>query len=179
MSKKLSQMVLHISEISKDDPAFGLTKLNKILFTADFLAYCAWGKPITESNYIHLDNGPAPKEMKPTLEKLKTSGHATVETRDYFGHTQKRIVPQIGSDTSKFTKEELKLIKDVIDVFKDAHGSGLSDWSHTLVPWIYTKNREKIPYFTTYTMFHVPVTRDGILWAEQELEQLKQEGNVG
>jgi hypothetical protein len=37
--EKLRELILYVSTLSKDDDNFGATKLNKLLFYADFLAY--------------------------------------------------------------------------------------------------------------------------------------------
>ena len=40
---KLKELILHIAKECCDDPTFGATKLNKILWWADFLFYRATG----------------------------------------------------------------------------------------------------------------------------------------
>jgi len=177
MSKKLEELILHIAEVCKDDPEFGATKLNKILFISDFVAYSVYGKPITEVTYFHLQNGPAPKEMIGVQEELIAKKEARIEERQYFGRTQKRLKPLRGPDTSMFLEEELSLVKDVINSMKGVTGSQLSDWTHKLVPWILTEQKEEIPYYTTYTMYDVPVRRDGIIWAQKELQRLRESGH--
>lgn len=167
--KKLKELVLYVSEASKDDPEFGATKLNKVLFLADFLAYSAFGNSISGATYFHISNGPAPKQMLAAQEGLIAEGRATIEQRQYFGKTLKRLVALKGPDTSIFTADELNLVQDVITHLRGIGGKQLSDWTHTLIPWLYTKDREDIPYNTVFTMFNVPVRRDGIIWGQTEL----------
>jgi len=40
------ELVLYFSSRSDDDPKFSATKLNMLIFFADFLAYAYLGKPI-------------------------------------------------------------------------------------------------------------------------------------
>jgi len=62
--KKFQELMLYIASRSADDQKFGATKLNKILFYADFQAYLSLGKSITGAEYQRLGNGPAPRELK-------------------------------------------------------------------------------------------------------------------
>jgi hypothetical protein len=57
--EKLRELILHVARRSEGDIAFGVTKLNKLLFFIDFLACLRFGKPITGEEYQKLDNGPA------------------------------------------------------------------------------------------------------------------------
>jgi uncharacterized phage-associated protein len=168
--KKLKELVLYVSEASREDPEFGATKLNKILFFVDFLAYSAFGHPISGATYFHLSNGPALRQMLAAQDALIAEGRATIEEQPYFGKMLKRMVALKGPDTSIFTAEELKLVQDVIVHLRGIGGKQLSDWTHTLIPWLYSEDKEDIPYNTVFTMFNVPVRRDGVIWGQKELE---------
>ena len=172
MLEKLKESILYIAEQCKDDQEFGATKLNKILFLSDFLAYGAYGQPITGSTYFHLEKGPAPKEMKQAQEELFAEGRAELEERPYFNTIQKRIVPSRGSNTSIFSQKELGLVHDVIVSLRGIGGRKISDWTHNFIPWILTRDREDIPYNTTFAMFYVPVRREGIIWGNNEIEKM-------
>jgi len=174
--KKLKELILYISEICQDDPEFGATKLNKILFVADFFAYSVFGKSITGEKYFHLPKGPAPRQMKKAQEDLISKERARIIEKPYFGRIQKRLVPLRGPNTSIFEQEELDLIKDVIDSMSGLTGTQLSTWTHSLIPWLLTEEKEEIPYFTAHNMRSVPVRKDGLIWAEKELEKLRESG---
>ena len=58
--KKLKELVLYIAQKSEDDPSFGATKLNKILFAADFYFFGQTGRSITGASYVHRGKGPVP-----------------------------------------------------------------------------------------------------------------------
>lgn len=176
MKKKLKELILHIAEECKDDPTFGYTKLNKILFVSDFYAYIVQGRSITDATYFHLKNGPAPKQILQAQDELIQKDRAKIEEREYFGRTQKRIVPLSGPDISIFSQKELNLIAEAIELVKGKTAWEISDWTHRTIPWLLTKHKEDIPYFTAFTMFHVPVRRDGILWGQYELNRLKEAG---
>lgn len=176
--RKLKELTLHISDVCQDDPEFGATKLNKILFVSDFFAYSVFGKSITGENYFHLPKGPAPKKMKRIQAELIVEGRAEIVDRPYFGRTQKRLVPKKGANTTLFEQEELDLVKDVVNSMRGITAKEISDWIHQLLPWLLTEDREDIPYHTTFAMFHVPTSRPGLIWGLNRLMQLKESGHA-
>ena len=72
--EKLRELILYVSTLSEYDPNFGATKLNKLLFYTDFLAYQKFGSAITGQEYQALPQGPAPKRLKPIIERMKRAG---------------------------------------------------------------------------------------------------------
>jgi len=60
-------------------PQFGSTKLNKVLFQADFTAYRRRGDSITAFEYQALERGPTLRKMKPVLRGLKNSNAVAIE----------------------------------------------------------------------------------------------------
>ena len=67
-------LVLYIADKCSDDPHFGATKFNKILFYADFLSYGLYGQPITGATYFRLPKGPAPKQWLQVRGEMEESG---------------------------------------------------------------------------------------------------------
>ncbi len=173
--KKLKELILYVSELCKDDPEYGATKLNKILFVVDFMSYSIYGNSITGSTYFHLPKGPAPKEMVKAQEQLIAEGRATIEERPYYGRIQKRLVALTVSDTTIFSPPELALVRDGVTQLRGIGATDLSNWTHTLTAWVNTRDREVIPYHTVFDMYRVPVRRDGVIWGQKELDRLSKE----
>ncbi|MGH7902232.1 MAG: Panacea domain-containing protein, partial [Thermodesulfobacteriota bacterium] len=128
---KLSQLIIYIATKSKDDPNFGVTKLNKILFTIDFYAYGLRGESISEAKYIHLKKGPAPKDMRTVLNGLQKDGKIKIDIREYFGYEQKRIIALKNPDLSLFATDELEFTDYLIDQTREFTAKSLSTWTHT------------------------------------------------
>ena len=102
---KFRELILHVARQSQDDPRFGATKLNKLLFYIDFGSYRMLGAPVTGATYQHLPAGPAPRQFLAERRYLVDSGDAAIEICDYFTGTQARIVPQRDPDMSLFCQE--------------------------------------------------------------------------
>ncbi|MBM4416381.1 MAG: DUF4065 domain-containing protein [Chloroflexi bacterium] len=61
---RFKEVLLYIAQSSENDPRFGATKLNKILYFSDFKAFATLGDFITGATYQRLDRGPAPHELR-------------------------------------------------------------------------------------------------------------------
>ncbi len=178
MDTKLKELVLYIADKCKDDPYFGATKLNKLLFLADINQYASRGESITGSTYIHKPNGPVAKRLLPVIQALKKDGRAEEKEDEYFGYKRRRVIPQTGANASLFKEEELSLVDMLIEQTRNLSATKLSDWTHTLSPWLLTVDGEEIPYSSVYVLNRLPVEADGINWAKKELHKLKKQKNV-
>lgn len=147
---KFAELILHIAKQSQDDPRFGLTKLNKLAWIADFAAYGMTGKPITGVEYQKLKNGPAARRMLPIMEKLKIENSAAEQVRDYYGKPQKRLIPLREPDLKAFSGEQIALVDDVIKRFRGKSATEMSDGSHEFMGWIVADVGETIPYTSVF-----------------------------
>src|SRR5260370_23975101 len=77
--QRFRELVLYICEKCATDPKFGATKLNKILYFSDFLAYGNFGEPITGFEYQREKNGPVPKRLLPIRNAMIQSGELAVQ----------------------------------------------------------------------------------------------------
>jgi len=158
---KFKELLLYVAERSGDDPSFGRTKLNKILFFSDFLSYGNTGKPITGATYQRLDRGPAPRELLAAESQLQAEDSAIVVERDYFGLRQKRLFAKRPPDLSLFTPEEISLVEGVIEVLRHDNASEVSRLSHMIsVGWQLAGDREDIPYEAVFLSPDQPTAND-------------------
>src|SRR5437762_11206186 len=109
-AQKFKELVLHLAERSADDPGFGSTKLNKLLYFCDFEAYRRLGRSITGARYQKLEWGPAAVEFLPLQDDLFREERARVEQRQRGAYVQRVTVPLGPADTSVFLPEEIDVI---------------------------------------------------------------------
>jgi len=172
---KLEELIIYIAKKSESDAAFGATKLNKILFVADFNHYGLYGKPISDEVYVHRSQGPTPKIMKTALTKLTQEGRIRVAHVEYHGYLQKRVVPLAAPNMSLFSQSEISFVDHIIEQCRDFNGSYMSKWTHELLPWLITKLEQEIPYEAVFVLENLPIDKDGINWAKGELSRLRRE----
>jgi hypothetical protein len=150
-TKKFRELILYICEKSATDPNFGATKLNKILFLADFWAYGSLGKPITGVEYMKLPYGPAPRPLLPVRRQMERIGELAVqETALDPQMARKRPVNLRSADLSDFGAEEIAVVDKVIDVCQLATGASVSRYTHRWHGWITAAEGETIPYETVF-----------------------------
>jgi Antitoxin SocA-like, Panacea domain len=143
---KLRELILHISRQSEGDPCFGATKLNKILFYADFLAYRNTGQAITGAEYQKLNHGPAPRQLKPLHDRMEREKAIAVRPNEYGGYQQKRTLALREPILGKFTAEEIALVDRIIQNLWGKSATEVSDLSHRFIGWHLAKLGETIPY---------------------------------
>jgi hypothetical protein len=148
---KLAELILYISKKCADDPCFGATKLNKILYFADFLHYGNYGRPITGVEYQKLPYGPAPRRLVPVRDRLvenRDLGIQPVSLRS--GSVQKKPVNLREPDLTLFTGTEIEQVDTVINGLSNHDTDTVSELSHRMVGWQVVGENETIPYSTVF-----------------------------
>jgi antitoxin SocA-like protein len=174
---KYQELVLYICQKCATDPKFGATKLNKLLYFSDFLAYAMLGEPITGFEYQRLPNGPAPRRMLPMrerMEKHRALGFQVVPLKG--GRTQRRAVNLRAPDLSVFTAAQISLVDRIIEELWDLDADAVSDLSHRMIGWKLADPGETIPYETVFISSE-PLTETDVQRA-RELRRLVHESTT-
>ena len=158
--EKLAELIIFISYRSGDDPRFGSTKLNKLLFFADFLAYVKLGEAITKHVYMKLPNGPAPRSMLRIIKQMIADKTLAIQERDHYGRTQKVPIALREAKLSLFSAEEIALVTDVLTTFRSNNAKGISELSHKFDGWKLAGDKENIPYEVALVRFKKPTKQD-------------------
>jgi hypothetical protein len=160
--EKLGELIVYISERSKNDPRFGATKLNKLLYFSDFLAFGNFGMPISGAIYRHLKQGPAPRHLEEIRDRLVSTGAIEISERHFKnGRRQVRATACRSFNRSKFSDEEIALVDDLIKLHWERTADEISDASHNYVGWKMTKEGETIPYESIF-LSDAPLTTEEI-----------------
>jgi len=148
---KLAELILYISQKCADDPCFGATKLNKILYFADFLHYGNYGKPITGVEYQKLPYGPAPRRLVPVRKQLVDNGELGIQPVELrSGGVQQKPVNLREPDLSIFSGTEIAQVDTVIQAFAGTNTDAISGLSHKMVGWQVVEENATIPYPTVF-----------------------------
>jgi len=143
---KLAELLLLVAEALKEDRFAGATKVNKVLFFAEFAHVRQTGRPITGVPYQKLVNGPAPRRLVPVRDRLIASGDAVLETEAVLGRTQHRLRALRKPDLSRFSGTELAAVRDALELLSGRTGNEASRLSHEEAGWRMVGEREDIPY---------------------------------
>jgi len=143
---KFTELLLYVAERLRSDRAGGATKLNKVLFFADFAHVRRSGTPITGAEYQKLPHGPAPRRLKPVRDGLVVRGEAQVAREEFLGYEVHRLLPLRSADLSVFSDVELETIDQVLADLEGLNARQVSDLSHEEAGWRLVDEGDVIPY---------------------------------
>lgn len=156
---KFRELVVYVAERVGDDPRFGDTKFNKVLFHVDFRAYNRFGRAVTGAAYQKLDFGPAARALKPVRDELHAEGAVKLTSRQAGRRRQSVTRACRPADRTLFTGEELALVDQVIAELAPLTAEAVSDQSHEHPGWRLVDERETIPYSTALVSTAPPSKR--------------------
>lgn len=141
--EKLIEMILSFCE-----NGIFKTKLNKLLFYADFKNFKEFGISITGARYAHLPHGPSLDEYDYFFALLHHTERA-IEVREIAfadGKSGEEYVSARRPNLEIFKSFELETIKLVQDYFKDFTATAIRDFSHSEKGYVGTRDGELISY---------------------------------
>lgn len=143
--RRLREAALYVMGKCADAEAFGLTKLNKILWRADFRAYAARRVPVTGRQYQRLAQGPAPVEMLPVLQDMQRDGEMRIEKRPVGPFEEQRPIALVEPSLRYFSADDLAYLDAAIEGYWNHSGRDVSRDSHG-VAWETRANGDPMPY---------------------------------
>lgn len=143
--QRFRELIVYASQRSVDDPHFGATKLNKILFYSDFRAFGRLGEPITGFAYFALPEGPAPYLLRPVRRELELEGAIAIEQKPIGNYSQTRTVARRAAYLDLFTQAELAIVDEVIEELRPKTAAEVSAQSHGIA-WRTCLMEGYIPY---------------------------------
>jgi len=160
---RMRELIIYIAEQCRDDLKFGATKLNKILYYSDFLAFKRYGTSITGAQYMRLNRGPAPTHLMPVREDMLAKKEIKIVERDYWTQTQKVVRPLRSANIDLFSPREIAVVDRVIKELWDLDAYEVSERSHNR-GWKAARERDAIPYEAIF-LSDEPLNEDDIDWA--------------
>lgn len=143
--QRFRELIVYISQKSANDPHFGATKLNKILYHSDFRAFERFGVPLTGMPYFKLPAGPAPKNLIPVRRALINERAIEIHKVQVGPYEQDRTVALREPVLSHFSADELQLVDEVVGELWSQTAGEVSDASHD-IRWRVLNLRDLLPY---------------------------------
>ena len=123
------------------------TKLNKLLFYADFKYYKKYASSITGIRYVHLKFGPVPDKYRYYFATLENEQKAiNVDEVDYGDYSGEMFYAAKKPDLSVFENPELKTLIEVKEHFKDFSAGRIKSFSHNEKGYKETSDGQIISY---------------------------------
>jgi hypothetical protein len=178
-TEKFKAMVHYIVASCGEPQQLGATRLNKICWYADTLAYRFNGKSITGERYVKRKHGPVPKTILATIRELEQEEKIHVRDHQLYASRKMRMFVALeDADSSAFSGAELQIINYVVHhICKDHTALSISELSHDVI-WDAANEGEEIPMSATL------VAESGILreeiaeWANSVMDRASAKQNV-
>ena len=127
------------------------TKLNKLMFYADFLNFKLFGVGISGLTYRAINHGPVPAKYSAAYESIEQVAKEFIQFPN--GIEAEKLTTTNDFDPAVFSKQELAVLNSIYEQFKDYTASAISDLSHKENAWIKNnENRKIINYFDAFEL---------------------------
>jgi len=164
--KRLRELILYVADKAQHDERCGITKLAKIIYHADFLAWRLQGQPVTGTRWKRMEHGPAPADFHKILDELSAAGRISIVERTFHDYRQKRIVAHDSPASGLFSDHNLRLVDQVIQKLLGWNASELSERTHGTAAWQLTEGAQFIPY--EYALYSdEPLTKEELKHAQE------------
>lgn len=141
--ERLKQMVIFFTQTGE-----WKTKLNKLLFYTDFLAYRILKKSISGTRYVKGHYGPIPDRQEQIYAGL-LDGDVITEREEYVGPDGVPSVKLVATSSvppSLFTYQEKQILRAVKNIFASMNASEIADYSHEEAAYKEPRLGEAISY---------------------------------
>ena len=184
--RKFVNALLYFAKHTNPDQ-LGSTKLNKLLYHADFLHFKRYGRPITGDRYVKMPYGPVPstayavvtdaskKGLAGEMGKTILDGKIRIRTVKVADKSQSRIEALIDPDLSVFSDSELEVLAEVAKQYKNRSATRLSKDSHSPdAPWSKTQDFQTIEYELSLDASKDSLSKEYIAEWKQEADELRE-----
>lgn len=122
------------------------TKLNKLLFYADFKHFKQFTVGITGARYVHLPYGPVPDGYDLFIADLVGRNELGIEEVFFETHSGKQCRSARKPDLKLFSESEVRILEFVRTTFAQFAAKKISDFSHEERGYLETRKGEPISY---------------------------------
>ena len=129
---RLWNMVIFFAENSQPFK----TKLNKLLFYADFAAFRDSGRSISGAVYRAIQHGPVPNDFNRNFAEGVYNGVLDVETEPVFDYNAERYFGKVPFQKDLFAEAEIETMTKVADIFSKKNNAAIIETSHLEKAWL-------------------------------------------
>ena len=122
------------------------TKLNKLMFYADFKHFKEYTVSMTGLRYVHLQFGPVPSAYDFFYAELVREGLLNLDEVFVGNYLGENYVSNKEVDFSCFSDSEIKVMSEIKEMFKTFSASDIKEFSHKEDAYTETQNNEVINY---------------------------------
>lgn len=146
--EKLINAIIYFARNTKH---CGKVKLMKLLYFLDFYHFRETGKSVTGQKYYAWQMGPVPVEIYNEISSPKNDFSAALSIKNNGEFCS--ITPKKNFDSKYFTKREIRILENLIYIFKEAKADDMIESSHLHnSPWDRTKKEKGMQQHIDYML---------------------------
>lgn len=174
MTTEKFKALVHYVAASCDDPhRLGATRLNKICWFSDSIAYRLNGVSMTGETYVKRQRGPVSKTILATVRELESEGKLHVREQRFSTYKMRMFVALTEPDKSLFSDVDLEIVNAVMNDVCDNHtANSISDLTHDQI-WAAANEGEEIPLFATLAAQDGELTDEISAWADSVVQRVE------
>jgi hypothetical protein len=160
--RRLREFVIYVSGQYRDDPYFGATRLNKVLYEADHESFLRFGSPITGVVYVREHQGPVPRHIDGLFRDMIADGDINIRRVPHpnsLVHKLRRVVPERNADLDFLEPRQRHLLDGLISRRWGESADSASARTHGRA-WEVAAHREPIPYEAAFLADGPPTQED-------------------
>ena len=170
--EKFKTLIHYICWKVQNPLALGATKLNKVLWYSDLLAFLNFGHAVAGAKFIKREFGPVPPAVIPLLDELQSDGSIAIRETNYRGKPKRDFFALREPDLNAFSQKEIALVDDVIVAVCMKHtAKSISDLTHNDA-WEMAEIGEEMPLFTAFSARKAEIDEDDVVWADSQIAEL-------
>ncbi len=155
--RRLIEMIVYFTETCKP----WKTKMNKLLFYADFIHYKKTGFSISGAEYVAIQMGPVPLNFSSIFEYAAMQDAIDITYQEFHNGGMGESFtpnPRHPFDPLLFSQEEMASLKIVVDRFKNASTADIIKISHEETAWSDNYNeKKKISYDYAFKLLEIKI----------------------
>ncbi len=170
---KLDALVHYICARCDNPGMLGATKLNKVLWYSDVLAFAETGEPITGATYIKRQFGPVPKDIMASRTRLQQIGAISERKSSVHDFNQVHFVALTKPDMSMFSATQIGLVDGVIAAVCNRTAASISNLTHDYI-WESARIGEEIPIAAAaFGGRFGDINEADMSWARNEIDRIE------
>jgi transcriptional regulator with XRE-family HTH domain len=148
--EKIAHMIMFFSS----DSHTWKTKLNKLFFYCDFLAFKNSGFGISGLDYRAITYGPAPSQYDEMYKAVGEGELVKVKHEESGGYEGSYFEPRLTFNELLFDQFELEIMKKVSSEFKYLNATEITNLSHKELAWVNNSQEKKLISYKDFA-FHL------------------------
>jgi hypothetical protein len=167
--EKFKALVHYVCAKAEDPSRLGATKLNKILWYSETIAFLNLGDALTGAKFVKRQFGPAPTAILPVLRELVEEEALVIREGSYYGFPKREFISlKAPSLSDSFTADQVAIVDGVIEAICNDHtATSIVNLSHDEI-WKMATIGEELPVYTVLAE-QGEVTEEDAAWADSQI----------